>query len=183
MNVEFLYLKDALCSLPSLTLPVPSDSFLLQTDASGVGLGAVLSVVREDVEWPVAYFSKKLQPRETRYSATELEGLAVVAAVTHFDAYLVTHPFTIETDHRALQFLNTANHSNGRIARWALRLQPYTFNIKYRPGVMNLNADALSRCLSEDDPSSPTTCGSEEKEEVVGDVMRHPSEHSRTFKN
>ena len=150
MYIEFLYLKDVLCSLPSLTLPVPMDNFLLQTDASGVGLGAVLSVVREDVEWPVAYFSKKLQPRETRYSATELEGLAVVAAVVHFDAYLVTHPFVIETDHRALQFLNTANHSNGRIARWALRLQPYTFTIRYRPGTVNQNADALSRCFPDD---------------------------------
>ena len=78
----------------------------------------------------------------------------MVDAVLHFDAYLVTHPFVVETDHRALQFINSAQHSNGRIARWALRMQPYTFSIRYRPGTVNQNADALSRCFPEKDSSS-----------------------------
>ena len=115
-------MKDVLCNLPSLTLPVPADEFLLQTDASGVGLGAVLSVVRKGEELPVAFYSKKLLPRERRYSASELEGLAVVAAVQHFQPYLITHPFTVETDHRALVFLTSAQHKNGRLARWAMKL-------------------------------------------------------------
>ena len=144
-----------LCSLPSLILPIPRDEFLLQTDASGVGLGAVLSVVRDREEFPVAFWSRKLQHRERRYSATELEGLAVVAAVSHFDAYLVTHPFSVETDHRALTFLNTAKHSNGRLARWAMKLQPYTFKIRYRPGLQNENADALSRLFGEEEAVPP----------------------------
>ena len=152
---EFVYLKDVLCSLPSLTLPVPSDDFLLQTDASGVGLGAVLSVVRGEEELPVAFYSRKLQPRERRYSATELEGLAVVAAVGHFDAYLVTHLFTVETDHKALTFLNSANHTNGRLARWAMRLQMYTFQIRYRPGSQNVNADVFSRLMEEEEVPLP----------------------------
>ena len=80
LEQEFVYLKEILCSLPSLTLPVVGDVFLLQTDASGVGLGAVLSVVRKGEEFPVAYYSRKLQPRERKYSASELEGLAVVTA-------------------------------------------------------------------------------------------------------
>ena len=162
---ECLYLKNALCGLPSLTLPVPSDQFLLQTDASGVGLGAVLSVVRGDEELPVAFFSKKLQPRERRYGATELEGLAVVAEVTHFDAYLITHPFIIETDHKALTFLNTADHNNGRLARWAMRLQPYSFNIRYRPGPLNVNADVLSRVFEdeEEEKSSSALSPSDKK--------------------
>ena len=103
---EFVYLKDVLCSLPCLTLPIVGDQFLLHTDASGVGLGAILSVVREGEELPVAFFSRKLQPRERNYSASELEGLAVVTAITHFDAYLITHSFILETDHRALLYLN-----------------------------------------------------------------------------
>ena len=82
MYAEYYYLKDSLCALPSLTLPVPSDQFVLQTDASGIGLGAVLSVTRDGEELPVAFYSRKLQPRECKYSATELEGLAVVAAVS-----------------------------------------------------------------------------------------------------
>ena len=152
---EFVYLQDSLCSIPSLTLPLPSDQFVLQTDASGVGLGAVLSVQRDGEELPVAFYSRKLQPRERRYSATELEGMAVVAEVSHFDAYLVTHPFLIETDHKALTFLNSAQHSNGRLARWAMKLQLYTFQIRYRPGSHNVNADVLSRLLEEDGDSLP----------------------------
>ena len=143
-----------LCGVPSLTLPTVQDNFLLQTDASGRGVGAVLSVVRDDTEYPVAYYSRKLKPREQKYSATELEGLAVIAAVQHFDTYLVSHPFTIETDHKALVFLNTTRHANGRLARWALTLQPYTFALKYRAGSSNANADALSRCFEEEDSIS-----------------------------
>ena len=75
----------------------------------------------------------------------------MVAAVRHFDAYLVTHPFMIETDHRALTFLNSAKHSNGRLARWAMQLHPYTFKIRYRPGSQNENADILSRMFEDDD--------------------------------
>jgi len=96
----------------------------LQTDASQVRIGAVLSVNQDEEEQPIAYFSRKLQPRERKYGATELEGLAVVEAVEHFSPYLATRPFVVETDHRALSFLHSARHSNGRLARWALRLQP-----------------------------------------------------------
>ena len=92
---EFCFLKSVLCSIPSLTLPCASDDFVLQTDASQVGLGAVLSVLSDGEEWPVAYYSRKLQPRERKYSTTELEGLAVVAAVHHFCPYLITHPFVV----------------------------------------------------------------------------------------
>ena len=155
MYAEYYYLKDSLCALPSLTLPVPSDQFVLQTDASGVGLGAVLRVTRDGEELPVAFYSRKLQPRERKYSATELEGLAVVVAVAHFDAYLITHAFIVETDHKALVFLNSAQHANGRLARWAMRLQPYSFEIRYRPGLANDNADALSRLFEEGSPSPP----------------------------
>ena len=107
--------------------------FLLQMDASIRGLGAVLTVVQYGAEIPVAFYSIRLLSAETRYSATKLEGLAVVAAVEHFSYYLVCHPFKIQTDHRALSFLNTTKHLNGRLAGWALHLQHYSFNIVYRP--------------------------------------------------
>ena len=154
MNDEFVFLKHVLCSVPSLTLPTIDDQFIVQTDASGRGVGAILSVVRDGQELPVAYFSRKLKPREMKYSATELEGLAVVNAVQHFDVYLVTHPFVVVTDHRALVFLNSSRHANGRLARWALALQPYSFTVEYRPGHLNLNADALSRCFEENEHSN-----------------------------
>ena len=154
MYDEFCHLRTVLCDETRLTLPTIQDSFILQTDASGTGLGAILSVTREGLEYPVAYFSRKLKDREKRYSASELEGLAVVAAVLHFDTYLVSQPFSIETDHRALTFLNTTKHTNGRLARWALALQPYSFQITYRAGSSNANADALSRCQEEELPAA-----------------------------
>ena len=187
---DFSYLQSVLCSVPSLTLPVPTDFFVLQTDASGVGIGAVLSVLRQDVEYPVAFYSKKLLPRERKYAASELEALAVVVAITHFEAYLITHPFTVVTDHRALTFLNSAHLQNSRLARWAMKLQPFTFDIRYRPGSQHVNADAFSRMFSDDPPSrmpeapaayegslislpvSPTAVGG-------GDVMEPPSLDSK----
>ena len=184
---DFVYLKNCICLAPCLTLPVVSDVFVLQTDASGVGIGAVLAVVRDNQEYPVAYYSRKLQPRERKYSASELEGLAVVAGVRHFDAYLMTHPFTLQTDHRALMFLNDAKHNNGRLARWALLLQQFTFSIVYKKGCLNTNADTLSRMFPEDPTSrmpdapadsegcpavsSPVSSTAEEG----GDVMESPS--------
>ena len=142
---EFQYLKQALCNLPSLTIPTQEDTFVLQTDASAVGIGAVLSVTRDSIEKPVAFFSRKMLPREQRYSATEVEGLAVVDAIDHFAVYLIGRPFTIETDHKALEFLNSYKATTGRLARWALRLQPFTFTVVHRPGSKNGNADGLSR--------------------------------------
>ena len=171
---EFSYLKTVLCDVPSLTLPTVQDDFLLQTDASGLGIGAILSVVRQKEELPVAYFSRKLKPREQKYSATELEGLAVMAAVQHFDVYLVTHPFVVETDHRALVFLNSTRHANGRLARWALALQPYTFTLRYRAGCQNNNADALSRCFEEEALSDLSPQDSRLSEEG-GDVKELPN--------
>ena len=83
----FVALRKSLCDACLLTVPDVSDLFRLHTDASGVGLGAVLSVVRGGVELPAAYFSKQLQGAQKRYSATELECLAVVSAIKHFEIY------------------------------------------------------------------------------------------------
>ena len=187
LSCEFSYLKDRLCAMPMLTLPVPSDCFVLQTDASGLGLGAVLSVHRGEEELPVAFHSRKLLPREQKYSASELECLAVVDAVRHFGSYLIPQSFVVETDHKALTYLMTANHHNGRLARWALLLQPYTFSIRYRPGCQHINADALSRMFFEDppsrmpdapaayeDPSSPSSTMTIGQPKRGGDVMESP---------
>ena len=176
---ECNYLKDALCALPSLTLPTPTDNYLLQTDASGVGLGAVLSVVRGEEELPVAFYSRKLLPRERRFSAGELEGLAVVEAVMHFEVYLITHPFTIETDHQALTFVNTARHQNGKLARWAIKLQPFSFTVRYRLGALNGNADALSRLQPEEMQDSPPS-GQDHKKGGSDVMMSPPQVDSRT---
>ena len=159
MEDEFRYIKDSLCCVPFLIIPTEDDTFVLQTDASGTGIGAVLSVKRDSGEKPVAFFSRKLLSREQKYSATELERLAVVDAITHFGIYLISSPFTVEMDHRAMSFLNTCKLTNGRLARWAMKLESYTFDIKYRPGSSNKNADGLSRQAWSSPEQVPTSDG------------------------
>ena len=155
---EFSHLCNALTHSCSLHVPLQSDSFLLQTDASGRGISGILSVQREGLELPVRFCPRKLSPAETNYAATELEGLAVLAAITHFEIYLTGRNFVVETDHKALTFMDTAKHLNPQMTRWCLRLQHFSFTVRYRPGSHNQNADALSRQAWEDPPSRRGIC-------------------------
>ena len=129
-----------------LCSPDPDKVFILQTDASSVGIAAVLSQQDDQqVERPVAYFSRQLLPRETRYATAEQECLAVVEAVKHFRVYLTGVPFRVQTDHRCLMYLDKLKDESSRLTRWALTLQPYNFVVTHRPGRLNANADGLSR--------------------------------------
>lgn len=139
-------LKECLIKAPVLTYPEFSRPFIIFTDASGIGLGAVLSQKGEDGrEHVIAYASRSLNKAEQNYSVTEQECLAVVWAIKHFQHYLGMKPFELVTDHSALKWLQTAKMPTGRRARWIMELQQYDFNIKHRPGKQNANADALSR--------------------------------------
>jgi hypothetical protein len=142
----FKELQHALCSSPLLRSPDFSRPFILQTDASERGVGAVLSQ-RSDQgeEHPIAYFSKKLQPREEKYSTIEKECLAIKVATHAFRTYLIGRQFTVETDHRSLIWLDKLKDSNSRLSRWSLSLQPYDFTVAHRSGADNGNADSLSR--------------------------------------
>ena len=126
----FNHLRYVLCDMCILTVPRARDVFSLHTDAPAAGVGGVLNVVREGVERPVGFFSKQLQGAEKRYSATELEGLAVVRAVAHFAPYLYGNEFTIVTDHRALETMFTGKSQNRRVHGWALSLQDYSFELE-----------------------------------------------------
>ena len=106
---------------PILHCPDYSKQFWLQTDASERGVGAVLSQMGDDgFDHPIAFFSRKLLPREIRYSTTEKECLAIVNAMKHFEFYLLGCRFKVQTDHGALQYLQKMKNSNGRLTRWAL---------------------------------------------------------------
>lgn len=142
----FEHLKAALETKPMLACPLKDQQFELHTDASQRGVGAVLCQrTEDDQERPVAYYSRKLLPRETRYSTVEKECLAIVNSIKHFSIYLLGQHFTIITDHGALRFLQTMRNGNGRLTRWAMALQPYHFTILHRPGADHGNADGLSR--------------------------------------
>ena len=141
----FHYLKGALVSVCMLTIPSQEDCFVLHSDASGLGVGATLNVLREGVELPVAFYSRQLQGAETRYSATELEGLAIFKSINFFDHFLFGQKFTVYTDHKALVSLLKSKRLNKRLYGWMLKLLEFSFEIVYKPGKDNLDADGLSR--------------------------------------
>ena len=147
----FRELKERLTTSPVLAYPDFSRAFILETDASVQGIGALLSQRQEDQRLhPIAYASRALSPVEQRYSITELETLAVVWAISHFHHYLYGNSVTIFTDHTAVKaVLETANPTakHAKHARWWTRV--YGWGVKdvkilYRPGRENSNADALS---------------------------------------
>ena len=110
MCASFKHLISILCHEHTLTLPRNNDKLELHTDASTMGIGAVLSVIREDMEKPVAYYSKGLSAAEKNYTVSELECLAVVKAIDHFAIHLLGHFFTVVTDHRTLVALRSLRH-------------------------------------------------------------------------
>ena len=142
----FKKLKKVLCSAPILVFPREGAEFILDTDASGESVGAVLSQKSEEGdEKVIAYYSKVLSKRERRYCVTRRELLAVVQAVSHFHCYLYGQNFKIRTDHSALQWLLRFRHLEGQVARWMEVLREYDFKIEFRPGKGHQNADAMSR--------------------------------------
>ena len=138
-------IQEVLSSKPVLKLPRLGDPFVLRTDASSTGLGAVLLQEHDTLLHPVMYASRKLLDRETRYSTIERECLAIVWGIQKFVRYLHGRQFRLETDHRPLTFLRTASFKNGRVMRWALSLQEYAFDVGPIKGDNNTFADLLSR--------------------------------------
>ncbi|MEL7426754.1 MAG: RNase H-like domain-containing protein [Bacteroidota bacterium] len=152
---SFQTLKQLLCDAPILAYPDFRQPFVLQTDASDHGLGAVLTQVDSaGCEHVIAYASRSLSDRERRFSATEKETLAMVFGTDHFRAYLLGRPFTLVTDHSALRWLHSVE-PKGRLGRWLMDLQEYSFQVQHRPGSANGNADALSRLPSENSSPAP----------------------------
>jgi hypothetical protein len=143
----FELLKARLNSEPILKWPNVNEDFYLQTDASGVGIGAVLLQEREGSKHPVLYASRKLLPCEQRYSTIERELLAIVWAIQKFSLYLYGKKFFLETDHEPLVYLRTNQPKNHRLLRWSLILQQYDFTIQSVKGTDNVIADCLSRLV------------------------------------
>lgn len=134
-----------LCKRPILKLPDFDRTFILRTDASEDGIGAVLLQLENDEKLPVAYASRKLQDREQSYAVIEKECLAVVWGVQKFHQYLYGHEFLLETDHQPLTYLDKTKTENSRLMRWAFLLQQYRFRIVTIKGSDNVGADYLSR--------------------------------------
>ena len=148
----FAMLKHHLCSSPVLRNPDFDRPFVLQTEASDRGVSAVLSQVDDaGEEHPVTFYSRKLLPREERYSTIEKECLAIKLRMQACKVYLLGRHSTVQTDHRSLEWLNRLKDNNARLTRWSLELQQYSFDIQHRAGSANANADALSRAFGPSD--------------------------------
>ncbi|KAI4894728.1 hypothetical protein NFI96_008423 [Prochilodus magdalenae] len=156
----FKELKIRFTTAPLLTHPDPSRPFVVEVDASSVGVGAVLSQRGGENPklYPVAYFSHKLTPAERNYGIGDKELLAIKLAFDEWRHWLegARHPFMVLTDHKNLEYLRNAKRLNSRQARWSLFFSRFDFRITYRPGTRNAKADALSR-LFEEEPGELST--------------------------
>ena len=140
-------LKQLLASKPILKLPEFDKTFILRTDASQEGVGAILLQKSDSELFPIAYASKKLASREKSYCTMERECLAIVWAVKRFMMYLYGKEFILQTDHQPLIYLHRAKFDNDRIMRWAMYLQNFKIRIEAIKGTLNVGADYLSRAF------------------------------------
>ncbi|XP_071487443.1 uncharacterized protein [Diadema antillarum] len=145
----FCTLRDRLVDFPILRLPDDDKEFVLRTDASDVGLGAVLMQESEGKYFPISYASRKLLQRERVYPIVERECLALAWAVRKFSYFLYGRAFQLQTDHYPLAYLTHARMQNPRVMRWALALQAYQYRVQVIKGSENVGADYLSRCPTE----------------------------------
>ena len=151
-ETAFNALKTALTTTPVLGFADYNLPFIVETDACDKGLGAVLSQMQDGKLRVITYASRSLRGAEkndVNYSAMRLETLALKWAVTEkFRDYLLGGTFTVYTDNNPLTYLNKKVKLTAVEQRWAASLAPFNFDIRYRPGRCNANADGLSR-LSE----------------------------------
>ena len=148
-KLAFAQLKQAFTEAPILRHFDPERHIRLETDASGYAIGGVLSQLDiETGQWhPVAYFSRKMIPAETRYETHDGELLAIVEAFKNWRHYLegCKHEVLVLTDHNNLRRFMDTKSLSPRQVRWAQELSRYNFRIDYRQGKANGAADALSR--------------------------------------
>jgi hypothetical protein len=153
MVKEFEEIKEELRKLKKLLLADYDKPFMLRTDASNTGLGAVLLQEDENKEWkPIQWASKKLTPTERRYGITEKEMYAVVWGIKKFEYELRGRKFRLVTDHKALtEIRKKGQFNNDRVNRWADLIQEFDFEVEYKKGEELVVPDALSRLYEGED--------------------------------
>jgi len=143
----FQTLKKAMTTTPILAMPNFNDTFIVETDASGNGIGAVLQQQGK----PIAFMSRALGVSKCSWSTYTKEMLVVVEAIRVWRPYLLGQHFIIQTDQRSLKYLQEQRITTPEQQKWVAKLLGYDYEIQYRAGRENSAADALSRR-----PASPT---------------------------
>ena len=149
-QLAFDSLKSSRTSSRVLVYPTREGKFVLDTDASDHGIGALLSQLQDGIERPIAFASRTLSKSERNYCVTRRELLAIVEFVKQHRHYLQGTRFCIRTDHFPLRSVIKAKDPEGQLVRWIEFLSTFDFEIQYRPGQQHQNADALSRRLCDD---------------------------------
>ena len=149
-DAAFEKLRDQVINAPVMAYPTPDGEWILDTDASGYAIGAVLSQMQkqedgEEVEKVIAYGSRSLKGAEQRYCTRRRELLAIVNFVKHFRPYVYGRHVLIRTDHASLKYIKTQNDPGDQAARWIQCLEETLYTIEIRQGKKHCNADALSR--------------------------------------
>ncbi|GFX64535.1 retrovirus-related Pol polyprotein from transposon 412 [Trichonephila clavipes] len=142
-------IKKAILNPPVLALPDQNAELQITTDASFRGIGAVLEQKYPNSEVkPLYFFSKKLNPSQSKYNATVLEFFAIYTALNFFRPFLLGRKFKVFTDHKPLAgFLSNKNPSS-KFLRWKLALEEFNYDIHYIRGSLNSVADHLSRYIN-----------------------------------
>ncbi|SAL96876.1 hypothetical protein [Absidia glauca] len=145
---SFDLLKNALLTSPVLVMPRDDYPFVIDTDASDYGIGAVLQQYDDDGNLhPVAFESKKLSVAETKYPVQERELLAILHALRTWRCFVDGRSFVVRTDHNPLKYLRTQASPTPRLTRWMNEIELYDPVIEYKPGSQHVVPDALSRVL------------------------------------
>lgn len=141
----FETLKEKLISRPILALYDPKANLEVHTDASKLGIGAILLQDGDRGLQPIAYYSRQTSPEEQKFHSYELETLAAITALNRFRVYLLGTSFKLVTDCNAIKSTMTKRDLIPRVARWWIAMQEFDFTIEYRAGVTMMHVDALSR--------------------------------------
>ena len=152
----FEELKQTCMQSPVLALTDYTKDFLLETDASKEGLGAVLSQKQEDGCFhPVVFGSQVLTTHEKNYHSTKLEFLALKWAIEeHFKEYLLYQPSLVRTDNNLLTYIMSGPNLDATGHCWVSALAKYNFQLEYQKGQDNAAADALSRVTTHLEPEA-----------------------------
>ena len=157
----FSALKNRFTSAFTLVMPDPERQFILEVDASDMGVGAILLQRASDNKvHPCAFFSRHLTPAENNYAVGDRKFLALKLALEEWRHLLEGSmlPFIVWTDHKNLEYVLIAKHLNPRQSRWSLLFNRFNFTLAYRPGSKNVKPNALSRLYSSaQSDDEPTT--------------------------
>jgi hypothetical protein len=151
---SFDKLRRSIILAPCLCFPDFSLPFYIATDASGVGIGTVIYQLPNGDESKINFISfqvRALHKSERKYPVYKKELLGIVFALNRFHQYIWGRRFTLYTDHRPLTYIHEQKELPQIITNWKETIFNYDFECIYRPGILNIIPDALSRAFNEDD--------------------------------